>query len=102
MRGEAAQTPSAEVVLGVVAVEQPNVREREVTPPALALTLPLAIDVDLGHLHHVAHLQEQHTHVRIQPFLLAGFGENASLTCTSLRQRSPCLIVKNHSFLHYY
>lgn len=49
---------SAEFVLrvGVVLVDQFDVREGEVAPLAFAFALPLAVDVDFGHLHHIAHL----------------------------------------------
>lgn len=36
--------------------QQPDVGKGEMAVLAFALTLPLAIHVDLGHFHHVAHL----------------------------------------------
>ena len=55
-----AQCPlSAHVVLGVIMVQQLNMCEGEVASFALALALPLAVHIDLCHLHHVAHLQEE-------------------------------------------
>ena len=47
---------SAELVLGVVLVQQFDVREGKVATFAFTFTLPLAVHVDFGHLHHVAHL----------------------------------------------
>lgn len=47
---------SAELVLGVVLVQQFDVREGEVTALAFTLALPLAVHIDFGHLHPVAHL----------------------------------------------
>lgn len=45
------------LVVGVRLLQQSDVGEGEVAPFALALALPLAVHVDLGHLHHVAHLR---------------------------------------------
>lgn len=47
---------SAELVLGVVLVQQFDVREGEVAALAVTFALPLAVHVYFGHLHHVAHL----------------------------------------------
>lgn len=47
---------SAELVLGVVLVQQFDVCEGEVATFAFTFTLPLAIHVYFGHLHPVAHL----------------------------------------------
>lgn len=47
---------SAEFVLGVVLVQQFDVREGEVAALAVTFALPLAVHVYFGHLHHVAHL----------------------------------------------
>lgn len=47
---------SAEFVLGVVLVQQFDVCEGKVASFAFTFTLPLAVDVYFGHLHHVAHL----------------------------------------------
>lgn len=49
---------SAELVLGVVLVQQFDVCEGKVAALAFTFALPLAVDVDFGHLHHVAHLEE--------------------------------------------
>lgn len=50
---------SAELVLRVMVVQQFDVCEREVAPLSFAFPLPLTIDVDFGHLHHVAYLTEE-------------------------------------------
>lgn len=47
---------SAELVLGVVLVQQFDVREGKVATLAFTFALPLAVHVYFGHLHHVAHL----------------------------------------------
>lgn len=58
--GQGAQCPlSAHVFLRAVMVQQLNMGEGEVASFALALAFPLAVHVDLCHLHHVAHLQEE-------------------------------------------
>lgn len=50
---------SAELVLGVVLVQQFDVREGEVAALAFTFAFPLAVHVDFGHLHHVAHLHSR-------------------------------------------
>lgn len=50
---------SAELVLGVVLVQQFDVCEGEVATFAFTFTLPLAVHVYFGHLHHVAHLGKE-------------------------------------------
>lgn len=50
---------SAQLVVGVVLVQQFDVREGKVATLAFALPFPLAIHVYFGHLHHVAHLQKR-------------------------------------------
>ena len=52
------------LVLGVLVVQQPDMRKGKVASLALALALPLAVHVDLGHFYHVSDLQK-HTQVRI-------------------------------------
>lgn len=47
------------LLLRVLVVQKPDVREGKVAMLALALALPLAVHVDLCHLHHVAHLLEE-------------------------------------------
>lgn len=47
---------SAELVLGVVLVQQFDVCEGKVATFAFTFALPLAVHVDFGHLHHIAHL----------------------------------------------
>lgn len=47
---------SAELVLCVVLVQQFDVREGKVATFAFTFTLPLAVHVYFGHLHHIAHL----------------------------------------------
>lgn len=57
VQGSGAGGPlSAELVLGVVLVQQFDVCEWEVAPFAFTFALPLPVHVDFGHLHHVAHL----------------------------------------------
>lgn len=46
------------LVVGMVLLQQPDVGEGKVASLALALTLPLAVHVDLGHFYRVAHLQD--------------------------------------------
>lgn len=43
----------------MVLFQQSNVGEGKVASFALALTLPLAVDIDLGHFYHVAHLSNE-------------------------------------------
>jgi hypothetical protein len=52
------------LILRVLVVQKPDVREGKVAMLALALALPLAVHVDLGHFYHVSDLQK-HTQVRI-------------------------------------
>ena len=47
---------SAEFVLGVVLVQQFDVREGKVATFAFTFALPLAVHVYFGHRHHIAHL----------------------------------------------
>lgn len=47
---------SAQLVLSVVLVQQFDVREGKVATFAFTFALPLAVHVDFGHLHQVAHL----------------------------------------------
>ncbi|MEQ2157853.1 hypothetical protein GOODEAATRI_006102 [Goodea atripinnis] len=54
--------PSAQFILGVVLVQQFDVRERKVAMLAFTFALPLAAHVYFGHLHHVAHLRGEGTH----------------------------------------
>lgn len=63
-RGWVHAVASAQFILGGVLVQQPDVREGEVAALALALALPLAVHIDLGHLHHVAHLHGEKPAVR--------------------------------------
>lgn len=48
---------SAQIVLGTVLVQQFDVCEGKVATFAFTLPLPLAVHVNFGHLHHVAHLR---------------------------------------------
>lgn len=50
------------LLLRVLVVQKPDVREGKVAMLALALALPLAVHVDLGHFYHVSDLQK-HTQV---------------------------------------
>lgn len=50
---------SAEFFLGVVLVQQFDVREGKVASLAFTFPLPLAVDVYFGHLHHIAHLEDK-------------------------------------------
>lgn len=47
------------LVVGMVLLQQPDVCEGKVASLALALPLPLAVHVDLGHFYRVAHLQSE-------------------------------------------
>lgn len=47
---------SAQFVLWIVLVQQADVGKGEMAMLSLALTLPLTVYIDLGHLHHVADL----------------------------------------------
>lgn len=47
---------SAELILGVVLVQQFDMREGKVAALAFTFTLPLAVHVYFGHLHQVPHL----------------------------------------------
>ena len=53
------------LLLRVLLVQQSDVCEGEVTSLAFTLPLPLAVHVDLGHLHHVSHLRA-HTHTHTE------------------------------------
>lgn len=59
---------SAEFILGVVLVQQFDVCEGKVATFAFTFTLPLAVHVYFGHLHHVAHLRREQRQkgVRVQ------------------------------------
>lgn len=50
---------SAEFVIGVVLVHQFDVCEGKVATFAITFTLPLAVHIYFGHLHHVAHLERE-------------------------------------------
>lgn len=74
---------SAQFVLGAVLVQQFDVRERKVAMLAFTFALPLAVHVDFGHLHHVAHLWE-------------GGGGHGSTRHSDVRQTSGPLMETNN------
>ena len=58
---------SAEFVLGIVLVQQFDVCEGKVATFAFTFPLPLAVHVNFGHLHHIAHLgKEGRKGIRVQ------------------------------------